>query len=71
MAQTVKQSESLLRLPAVLKQFPVSRSGWYAGIKAGIYPAPIKLGPRTAAWTQSSIDALIESSVTGSTEIQE
>ena len=71
MSEIVNQYEALLRLPAVLKRFPVSRSAWYAGVKAGIYPPAIKLGLRTAAWKKSSIDALIESSVSGTTEIKE
>jgi prophage regulatory protein len=51
----------LLRLPAVLAKFPVSRAVWYAGIRAGKYPQPIKLGVRASAWKASDIDALIQS----------
>jgi len=51
----------LLRLPQVLSLFPVSRSGWWAGVKSGKYPAAVKLGPRTTAWRASDIKALIES----------
>lgn len=51
----------LLRLPQVLAVFPVSRSAWWAGVKAGKYPAAVKLGPRTTAWRASDIKALIES----------
>ena len=47
-----------LRLRQVLEIFPVSRSAWYRGIKEGRYPAPIKLGKRTAAWSVESIAAL-------------
>ena len=50
----------LLRLPQALARIPISRSGWYAGIQTGKYPAPIKIGPRTAAWRQSDIDLLID-----------
>jgi prophage regulatory protein len=53
-------TQTLLRLPQVLSRFPISRSGWYAGVKAGKYPAPIKLGARTSAWRESDIDRLIE-----------
>lgn len=59
MAQNVYHPETLLRLPQVLTRFPVSRSGWYAGMKSGKYPSPIKTGPRTAMWRSSEIDALI------------
>lgn len=50
----------LLRLPQVLDLFPVSRSTWYAGVTAGKYPKPIKLGPRTVAWRAGDIFKLIE-----------
>lgn len=61
MVQFSPSQESLLRLPNVLQRFPVSRSDWYAGIRSGRYPAPVKLGPRSVAWKSSDIDALIQS----------
>lgn len=39
---------------------PVSRSAWYAGIKDGIYPKPVKLSERTAAWRSTDIDELVK-----------
>jgi prophage regulatory protein len=53
----------LLRLADILAPrgpIPVSRSTWWAGIKAGRYPAPVKLGPRISAWRAEDIRALIE-----------
>jgi predicted DNA-binding transcriptional regulator AlpA len=38
---------------------PVSRAAWYAGIKTGKFPKPVKLGPRTAAYRVEDIRALI------------
>ncbi|MBV7539470.1 AlpA family transcriptional regulator [Acidovorax sp. sic0104] len=52
--------DHLLRLNAVLARFPVSRSTWYAGVKTGRYPAPVKLGLRATAWRAADIAALIE-----------
>ncbi len=49
-----------LRLPDVLKLIPVSRATWYAGIKDGRFPAPIKISPNIAAWKASDIHQLIE-----------
>ena len=46
-------------IPAVI---PVSKSAWWEGCKTGRYPKPIKLGPRTTAWSVDSIRALIASS---------
>lgn len=52
---------TLLRLPEVLRRYPVSKSKWYAGIKAGVYPAPVSIGPRNKAWRSTDLDALIAS----------
>lgn len=59
MAQSIRHPETLLRLPQVLTRFPISRSGWYAGVKCGKYPAPVKTGTRTVMWRASEIDILI------------
>lgn len=48
-----------LRLPEVLKAFPVSRSSWWEGVKTGKYPKPVKLGPNTTAWRLEDVRALI------------
>lgn len=48
-----------VRLPTVLAVYPVSRTAWYAGMKAGLYPKPVKLGSCTA-WRAEDIRALIE-----------
>jgi len=40
---------------------PISKSAWWAGIKAGRYPKGVHLGPRTTAWPVQSIRALITS----------
>ncbi len=50
-----------IRLPAVLKVFPVSKSTWWAGIKDGRFPKPVKLGQKITAWRVQDIRALIES----------
>jgi predicted DNA-binding transcriptional regulator AlpA len=52
-----------LRLPSILAPhgpIPVSKSTWWAGVKAGRYPQPVKLGPRITAWRVEDIRALIE-----------
>ena len=52
-------SNQLLRLPEVLKRFPLSRTSWYDGIDLGLYPAPLRLGKRTIAWIASDIERVI------------
>lgn len=48
----------LLCLPDVLERFPVSRSVWFAGVRSGKFPAPVKIG-RLSFWRESSLSALI------------
>jgi len=52
--------DGFIRLPGVLELFPVGRSSWWAGVKDGRYPAPVKLGPKTTAWRRRDIRHLIE-----------
>jgi predicted DNA-binding transcriptional regulator AlpA len=49
-----------IRLPIILRVFPVGKSTWWAGVKEGRYPQPVKLGPRITAWRVDDIRALIE-----------
>tara|TARA_R110002094_G_scaffold15218_4_gene26472 strand:- start:599 stop:793 length:195 start_codon:yes stop_codon:yes gene_type:complete len=49
-----------VRLPDVLKVYPVSKSHWWAGVKEGRYLKPVKLGPKITAWRVEDIRALIE-----------
>ncbi len=46
--------------PPIPPLIPVSKSTWWAGVKSGRFPAPVKLGPRTTAWRVEDIRALIE-----------
>jgi predicted DNA-binding transcriptional regulator AlpA len=55
--------DQIVKVPGRLEPppiIPVSRSSWLAGVKAGKYPQPIKLGERTTAWRVQDIKALIE-----------
>lgn len=48
-----------VRLNEILKVIPVGRSTWWARVKSGAYPQPVKLGPRTTAWHAEHIRHLI------------
>ena len=50
-----------LRLPEVLKFYPVSKSTWWAGVKSEKYPAGVKLSERVTAWKAEDIRKLIQS----------
>lgn len=53
-------------IPAII---PVSKSTWWAGIKSGIYPPGLKIGPRITVWRIEDIRAFIENSPELSQEI--
>jgi predicted DNA-binding transcriptional regulator AlpA len=45
-------------IPAII---PVSKSTWWAGVRSGRYPQPVRsLGDRITAWRVEDIRALIE-----------
>lgn len=45
-------------VPAII---PVKKSCWWAGVKSGRFPRPVKLGERITAWRVEDIRALIAS----------
>ena len=53
----------LVRLKQILGPIgpiPVSKSTWWAGVKKGRYPKPVKIGPRSTAWNVADIRRLID-----------
>ncbi|MBK9655064.1 MAG: AlpA family phage regulatory protein [Rhodanobacteraceae bacterium] len=61
-ASALLSGDGLLRLPEVLAVFPVSASTWWEGVRAGRYPASVKLGLRCTCWRAADVRALIEQS---------
>ncbi|MAZ18978.1 MAG: hypothetical protein CL535_21965 [Ahrensia sp.] len=52
-----------LRLSSIIAPdgpIPISKSTWWAGVKDGRFPKPMKLGPRITVWRVEDIRALIE-----------
>ncbi len=49
-----------VRLPVILQHFPVSKSTWYNGIKAGKYPQGVRISERITAWRASDIRNLLD-----------
>jgi predicted DNA-binding transcriptional regulator AlpA len=45
--------------PPIAAPIPVSKSTWWAGVKSGRFPKPVKLGPRITAWRVEDIRELI------------
>jgi prophage regulatory protein len=53
----------LLRLKQIVAPqgpLPISKSTFWAGVRSGRYPQPVKLGPRITAWRAADIVSLIE-----------
>lgn len=58
-----------LRLPQILGNpqaeppippiIPVKKSCWWAGVKSGRFPQPVKLGPRVTVWRVEDIRSFI------------
>ncbi len=59
--KAVLPETGFLRLPEVLRIYPVSKSTWWDLIRKGQAPKPVKLSRRCAAWKVADIRALIES----------
>jgi predicted DNA-binding transcriptional regulator AlpA len=58
--------EGFVRLKSIiapLGPIPVGKSTWWAGIRDGRYPKPVKLGPRITAWRVEEIRALMDHGV--------
>lgn len=64
-------STGFLRLPEVLRLYPVRKSTWWAGVRSGRYPKPVKLGARATAWRAEDIRGLIEATDAQSTQVQQ
>jgi hypothetical protein len=47
--------------PPIPALIPVKKSCWWAGVKSGRFPKPVKLGPRVTVWRVDDIRALIAS----------
>lgn len=58
LSQIIGNSKSNPSLPPII---PVKKTCWWAGVKTGRFPNPVKLGPRVTAWRVEDIRNLIES----------
>lgn len=54
--QIIGNPKSVPPIPPII---PVSKSTWWANVKIGRYPQPVKLGPRVTAWKVEDIRNLI------------
>ncbi len=56
LSQIIGSSKTEPPIPAII---PISKSTWWAGVKSGLYPKPIKLGPRITVWRVEDIREFI------------
>jgi prophage regulatory protein len=49
-----------MRLPQVLEVIPLGKTSWWAGVKSGRFPKPIKLTEHCTAWRAEDIRELIK-----------
>ncbi len=61
----VQTGQTLLRLPSVKSETGASRSTIYLRIQQGLWPKPVKLGPRSVAWPASEVAALNAARIAG------
>lgn len=60
---STKKPGMLLRLPAVMMRCGLGRSSIYAGVKAGTFPAPVRLSARAVGWREENLDRWVSERV--------
>lgn len=55
-----------LRIGTVIKLTGISRSTIYAWVRKGLFPAPVRIGPRASGFIQSDIEQWQRDRVTAS-----
>lgn len=45
--------------------FPISKSSWWAGVKTGLYPQPVRMGERITAWRAEDLEQLAQYGIDG------
>ena len=60
---TPKKPGKLYRLPAVEERTGFKKSSVYAGVKAGTFPAPVRLSARAVGWREEDLDKWVSERV--------
>lgn len=58
----------LLRLPAVLDRCGDSRSTTYQKIADGVFCPPVRIGPRSVAFPEHEVEAILRSRIAGKSQ---
>lgn len=59
--ETPTQTFDLWRLPVVMAKTTFSEPSIYRLMKSGLFPKPVKIGPRAVAWRSDEIIGWLES----------
>lgn len=51
----MNEMKTFIRMPAVIAATGQSRSTILRGVKAGTFPAPIRIGPNAVAWDSGEV----------------
>lgn len=60
--------QTILRLPAVKAETGTSRSTIYLRIQQGLWPKPVRLGPRSVGWPAGEVAAINAARIAGMTD---
>ncbi len=60
--------QTILRLPAVKAESGASRSTIYLRIQQGLWPKPVRLGPRSVGWPADEVAAINAARISGMTD---
>ena len=62
--------ERILREPNVTEARGTSRSTLWADIKKGLFPHPVRIGPRSVSWPASEVAAINRAIIAGKSEAE-
>lgn len=61
-------AQAILRLPAVKAESGASRSTIYLRIQQGLWPKPVRLGPRSVGWPAGEVAAINDARISGKSD---
>lgn len=68
MTEATRSPFTILRRPQVEAESGLSRSTIYLRIEQGLWPRPVRLGPRAVGWPAGEVAALNAARIAGRTE---
>ena len=66
MAKAIQETPSILRRKQVEARVGLGRSSIYQYVRAGQFPAPVRVGSRAVGWIASEVDAWLAARIESS-----